>query len=448
MHRLVIACIFLVGSLLSSGCSTKDTDAQADGTVRITFWHSFVSSTIPALEELIDKFEAEHPGIRIDAQYVPSGDALVQKLITSIQSGNAPDVSWIHFDFLEDLVRADAIFKMDTFVNGPNGLSDEDMKAIYPGLLKLASWQGTLFSMPMEATNLALLYNKDHFREAGLDPNRPPQTWQELKTYADRLKVDRNGDGRYERIGFMVPVSPASSHLGHWMVWQWMPFLWQAGGEVITPEQTEVLFGGEAGLQALTLWKDMYDAQNLRTFTTTEAITGFAAKQASMVIDGPWNLSRYAQVMQGSAWGVAPLPAGPVKQATQIGGEYLAIFKQSEHPDAAWTFVKWIAQPEVQAFWSMKSNYLPIRSDVVEVEEYRRHLEQNPHLKAFVESLQYGQAQRSIDFYTLEIQRELAEAIEQATVGGADPRKVLQDAVAQSNRMLATVERDSLLATK
>ncbi|NUM78508.1 extracellular solute-binding protein, partial [candidate division KSB1 bacterium] len=75
-------------------CSKRND--QIDNKITITFWHSFVASTIPSLEELIKRFEVEHPEITIKAQYVPTGDALVQKLITAIQSQTAPDISWIH----------------------------------------------------------------------------------------------------------------------------------------------------------------------------------------------------------------------------------------------------------------------------------------------------------------------------------------------------------------
>jgi multiple sugar transport system substrate-binding protein len=130
---------------------------QAEGKVTITFWHSFVSSTVPALNELIKSFEAEHPDLALKAQYIPTGDALIQKLITAIQSKTAPDLSWIHADFLEDLVEADAIYKMEDFIRGADSLSTADLQDIYPALLQAAAWKGTLYSLPMEATNLISL---------------------------------------------------------------------------------------------------------------------------------------------------------------------------------------------------------------------------------------------------------------------------------------------------
>jgi len=170
LNKIIIFVLSLAFVITLLSCGEKD-KKNSEGKVDIVFWHSFVSSTIPALNELIDKFEKEHPNINIDAQYIPSGDALIQKLVTAIRSKTAPDISWLHSDFLEDLVEADAIYKMDEFINGENGITKEDLDDIYPALIQFSSWRGTLYSLPMEATNLALLYNKEMFRKAGLDPN-------------------------------------------------------------------------------------------------------------------------------------------------------------------------------------------------------------------------------------------------------------------------------------
>jgi multiple sugar transport system substrate-binding protein len=246
-------------SLFLIGCSGGE--RPAEGRVTITFWHSFVSSTVPALNELIQAFEQENPGIAIRAQYVPTGDALVQKLITAVQSNTAPDISWIHGDFLPDLVQADAIYKVDEFLTGPDTAVRKDLNDIYPALLQAASWKGILYSVPMEATNMALIYNKGLFRKVGLDPGRPPQNWDELELFAKKLTVDDDKDGKLDQVGFFVPVFPASGPWSSWMVWQWLPFLWQAGGYNINEEQTRVLFDGDAGVRALTLYKRFPRAQ-------------------------------------------------------------------------------------------------------------------------------------------------------------------------------------------
>lgn len=404
----------------------------------ITLWHSFVASTLPALEELIAQFETDHPDMHINAQYIPTGDALVQKLITAIQSHTTPDISWIHSDFIQKLAEADAIYPMREFIDGTDGMTAEAMDDIFPQLLQSATWQDTLYAMPMEATSLALLYNRDLFRKAGLDPDHPPENWDELYDYTMKLTQDIDGNGSIDQYGFYVPVFPASGALSIWMVLQWSPFLWQAGGQFIDAGQTEVQFNSEAGVAALTLWKKLYDTMNFKTFSLAHDMAFFSQKLA-MVMDGPWNLPRYRQ-FRNVDWAIAPLPEGPVKRATYLAGEHLAIFRQSKHPQEAWKFVKWILEPEVQAQFSIKSGYLPVRQSVLDLPVYTEYLKTDPALKSFVDQMQCGQAREIIDFNRIEINQALAEAVEKSLAGGMDPKVALDEAAEKANRRLGGVK--------
>jgi ABC-type glycerol-3-phosphate transport system substrate-binding protein len=436
MNEIKFAAFIILFSLMGLSCSA---DKRDDNKINITFWHSFVASTIPALNELIGKFEKENPGIRINAQYVPTGDALVQKLVTAVQSNTAPDVSWIHSDFISKLVDADAVYPVSHFINSSNGLTKEELDDIFPQLLQAASWRDTLYAIPMEATVLALLYNKDLFKKAGLDPDSPPGNWEELQVYARKLTVDANNDGIMEQYGFYVPAFPASGPLSIWMVLQWTPFLWQAGGEEINKEQTQVLFNSEAGVQALTLWRDIYRDVKFNNFSLSHDM-GFSSGTIAMIMDGPWDLPQLKKMIKFK-WGITSLPEGPVKKATYLAGEHLAIFRQSKHPEEAWEFVKWIISPENQAFFSEKSGYLPVRKSVLEMDTYNSYLEKDPFMKAFVGQMKIGYARGVIDYHRVEINHNIAEAVEKAIIGNMDPKAALDAAAEKSNRLLRDANR-------
>ncbi len=437
MRTVITTTLALVVALALIGCKGKD--SQSGSKVTIIFWHSFVSSTVPALNDLIAKFEKENPGIEIKAQYIPTGDALLQKLITAVQSKTTPDISWIHSAFLSNLVDAGAIYRIEEFQRGPDSIPAADLNDIYPSLMEAAKLRGTLYSLPMEATNLGLFYNRQMFRDAGLDPKKPPATWDELCAVAQKLSIDRDNDGKFDQLGFFVPISPASGPLGDWMVWQWYPFLWQAGGNEINLEQTKVLYNDEAGAKALGLWKRLYDNLRMRTFTA-DYDAAFAGKKLAMCLDGPWNLQHYKQ-FPDLDWAVAPLPAGPAKRATVVGGEYLVIFRESRHPKEAWKFLKWLTGPDVQAFWSMKSGYLPVRHAVMSVREYQEYLKSNDGLRVFAEQMDVSEAPRPVDYHPMELSHNLAVALEKATVGGIDPKTALDEAAMKSNLLLKSVER-------
>ncbi|TFG96755.1 MAG: extracellular solute-binding protein, partial [Calditrichales bacterium] len=236
------------------------------------------------------------------------------------------------------------------------------------------------------------------------------------------------------------PIFPATGPQGSWMVWQWKPFLWQAGGVAIDAEKTRLTFNSEAGVAALSLWKDLYTSLRLDVFTNDFDVA-FASKHLAMAMDGPWNLPRYNKILKGMDWGFAPLPAGPNKRATIVGGEYLAIFKQSKYPQESWNFIKWLVSPEIQAFWAMKSGYLPIRRAVSKVPEFQAYLKAHPNFKVFVDEMEYGQAERPIDFAQLEIQRYIAEALERATVGQQDVKTVLDESAAKSQKAMEDKQR-------
>lgn len=400
----------------------------------ITFWHSFVATTVPALEDLLAEFRREHPGIGITAQYLPTGDGLIQKLVSAMRSGTAPDIAWVHSDFLDKLVEAHAIYPMREFTEGPRGLTADELGDFFPQLLEACTIRDTLFALPMEATSLALFYNRDLFREAGLDPNRPPATWDELGTAVRALTRDRDADGRTDVYGFFVPVFPASGELNIWMNLQWMPFLWQAGGTEMTGDRKRVLWNSGAGVKALSLWKELYDAMDFRTFGIQHDI-GFASGRLAMIMDGPWDLPRF-RTMQAGAWSVAPLPAGPAGSATYIAGEQLVIFRQSKIPDEAWAFLRWVTEPRIQARFSQTSGYLPVRRSVLDMKEYQEFLKRDDAMRVFVEQMRVGRARMMVDRHWVEINRLLAEAIEKATLGNGDPRVCLDEAVDRANRLL------------
>lgn len=436
MKMLPLVLLVLIGI----ACQSIKERQKSSGTVTLTFWHSMVASSVPALEELLDRFEEQHPGIRIKAQYIPSGDALLQKLITAVQSGTTPDISWLYAGSFQDLVEADAIYAMADFIEGPEGLSPEEYQDIFTALIPLGSWRGILYSLPMEATNFGLLYNRDLFREAGLDPDHPPQNWSELVRYARTLTLDRDQDGHYDQVGLCLPVYPAAGPLGGLTVWHWIPFLWQAGGYVVDSTQTETLFDSEAGIRALKLWKTLYEDQRLYNFTADHDVA-FASRMTAMMMDGPWNLPRYRKLLSNIDWAVAPLPRGPVGRATHIGGEYLIIFKQSQHPEEAWRFIKWIITPDVQAFWSMKTGYLPVRRSVLCDEKYRDYLNNHPNFRVYVEQMRIARAQRPIDYHSQQVNRLISTAIEKSTIGKMEPEQALTEAAAKVDELLRMPRR-------
>jgi multiple sugar transport system substrate-binding protein len=418
--------------LLSFYCS-NERSSETEKT-HITFWHSFVVSTRHALKDLIKDFEREYPDIKINEQYVPTGDALIQKLITAVQSQTAPDMSWIHADFLDKLAEVKAIYPMNRFIKSPEGLGDVEIDDIFYPLLESATWRDTLYALPMEATSLSLFYNKDLFKKAELDPERPPKTWEELIAFTEKLTRDLNGDGKTDQYGFYVPVFPSSGPLNLWMILQWTPFVWQAGGNLLSKDRKSIKFNETSGVQALMLWKQLYQFQNFQNFSMSHDLA-FASQSVAMILDGPWNLPRYREV-NDFQWAVAPLPRGPLRQTTYLSAEHLVIFRQSKNPGKAWTFIKWILKPETQAKFSMKSGYLPVNRKTLELENYRQFLEKDTAIRIFVSQIDSAQSRQLPDQNRVEFNRYIAQALEWCILGDENPKNALDKAAKSAAALL------------
>ncbi|MCF7802663.1 MAG: ABC transporter substrate-binding protein [Candidatus Marinimicrobia bacterium] len=404
----------------------------------MTFWHSFVSATRPALDTLVHEFEQSHPHISLEPQYIQTGDALAYKLLSTIQSGTTPDIAWVHSDFLNKLAASGRIYPIRELADEYGSGEQQLFGDIREGLLTSASWNDTLYALPMEASTLALVYNESLLRKAGLPP-KPPETWAELKEYTARLSLDKNEDGILERYGFYVPVFTASGPLNMWMIMQWMPFYWQAGGQEVNADETKVLFDSPPGIQALAFWKELWEMQNFTQFSLSHD-NGFVSQTVAMVIDGPWNLPTYRKIDEFH-WNIAPLPSGPAGDFTYLGGEHLAVFRSTEHPDAAWEFLSWVTQPEVQARFAMNSGYLPVSKQALHLPEFQEFLEQDPQYAGFVKLLGNARVRHRFDRSWMEVNRLLGEAIERSVIGEKSPEKVLRQSVRKINTELLAGEK-------
>jgi multiple sugar transport system substrate-binding protein len=434
INLILIRNLFLISLILLVQSCGSENNSDTDQLHEIRFWHSFVASSIPAINKMIAKYEEENPEIKIIAQYVPSGDPLVHKLITAIQSGTTPDISWIHSDFLEKLVEAKAVYPMDYFINGPDGFTEDEYADFFPQLMEGGTWNDSLYAIPMEATTLALLYNKSLLAKNGINPPLPPKNWNELNDYVNKLTIDKDNDGKFDQYGFYVPAFPASGPLSIWMLLQWEPFLWQAGGELINSEQTEILVNEKAAVSALKLWKDLYDRMRFGAFSLSHDMS-FASGTVAMIMDGPWNLPLYRKIDEFE-WGVAKLPEGPAKEATYLAGEYLTIFKTSKNPAESWKFIKWFTDPKIQAEFSIESGYMPVRKSTLELPEYKKYLQENEHMAGFIDQIEIARSKTKIDKNKVEINQVVSGVIENVLVGNTDPKTAIVNAKKIAERYL------------
>jgi ABC-type glycerol-3-phosphate transport system substrate-binding protein len=396
----------------------------------IIFWHSYVAATTPALKKLVERFEAEHPDITLKAQYVQTGDSLLQKLAAAVTTGTAPDVCWVHDNWLAALSREDLIYDLDELAQQYGGFSAEDKKDIVAPMLATGHYKGKFRMMPLEATSVALAYNRDLFRKAGLDPDKPPRDWKEFVEYGKRLTIRK--DGRVEQWATTVPVF-TGLQIESYTVWLWDVFLWGEGGLYADPSGEKVAFNSEAGVRALQFWVDLQHKYGIGSMSTPEQ--GFESQKVAMSLMGSWDLPHLKDM--DFDWAMAPVPAGSKKRVAPLGGEYLVVFRQTQHPKEAWEFVRWFVSPEIQEWWSKESKYLPIRLSALDSPTYKTFLETDPGLKVFAEQMRYAYAEPILLDQASEIDLALFSALEKAMRKVMTPRAALEEAAKKANEILA-----------
>lgn len=152
-------------------------------------------------------------------------------------------------------------------------------------------------------------------------------------------------------------------------------------------------------------------------------------------MDGPWNLPRYREQIQFD-WGVAPLPAGSAARVTYLSGEYLVIFRRCQQPEAAWRFIRWFLEPEVQKKFAQQSGYLPVIRSLQRESDYTDYLKTYPQQRIFNEQVQWSRGRELPERYRVEVNQKLAGALEMAILGERDAHKALAAAEEQIVQLL------------
>ncbi|MDQ3815221.1 MAG: extracellular solute-binding protein, partial [Armatimonadota bacterium] len=311
------------------------------------------------LDAQVAEFEKRNPDIDVSLLSMGAGGMNPQKLMTAIVGGVAPDVINQDRFTIGDWASRDTFQPLDDFLllekSAKNPLRAEDF---YPAAWKEAAYQGKVYAIPTGIDDRMLFYNRKLFREVGLDPNRPPQTWEELMAYAKKL-TKYNRDGTFQRIGFIPNYGNSWLYL----------YSWQNGGEFMSDDGRSCTLDNPHTLGALQYMTRVYDALGgynkvnifQSGFQGNEQDPFFTGK-IGMVINGSWVLGGIARYAPGLDFAVAPPPVpaerlrgvqarqgrftGQEPFITWCGGFSFAVPRGAAHPDEAWRFIKWMTSEE------------------------------------------------------------------------------------------------------
>jgi multiple sugar transport system substrate-binding protein len=389
-----LAIVLIIVSGLSVFAAEKKT---------VEFW-SYVPLDNPGLYLYIDKFNQSQDKINIEAKFIPFAE-FKRQLTVALVGGTPPDCVLVDNPDFAAYIDMGAFEALDDRIADWEYGKDD----FYPGPWASATWEGKQYGIPFETNTLVLFYNVDMFKKAGLDPDKPPKTWEELNQYAKKLTKD----GVYG-----ISVCAVASEEG---TFQWLPFLQQNGGNVFNLDSPEAV-------EALQLWVDWvkngYVSKEILNMDQWSGVRPqFQNENAAMMVNGPWCIVPIRDEVPNLNWRLAVLP-GRVKQASAMGGVNIGIVKGAKNADAAWEYIKWLYRPEAIAEFWQKFGTLPLMPEIAKSAPYWKG---DPVYEVLLEQMKYA-APRGPHPRWPEISAAIYTAIQEALTGVKTSEQALADA--------------------
>ena len=390
---------------------------------KVVFWHIFgTGASRDAFDQIVAEFNLSNPDYIVEPVFVDFW-TYEQKLLASIAAGEPPDV--IMWDQTRAGQRAEArqIIALDAYIEG-DGF---DMDAFFAYPMQDVVYKGETWGIPFAPDTRILFYNKDAFEEVGLDPAKPPQTWDELWEYA--LQLDKGEGATLERVGF----NPMWGN-----VWV-LPFVWSNGATMVDETGTFTLNAPEVIETAVWYkqWVDHYGKENLDVFASgfgTGAQDPFISGQAAMIVQTQafiGTLQTYAPDMN---WGAALIPNNKTPASWGAGFD-LEIPNGSQNPDGAWEFIKYLTSKDTQVLFAKASGWMPSRIEAAQDPE----VADVPGWDVVLESMKVTKSRRFVleapTWYGF-----VTTAFQEVWEGVKTPEQALDDAQAAVEQEVANYE--------
>lgn len=422
--RMFLATVLIISSLLLSACLDKGVsgEPETDGVTTITFWHENTGVGEEAINSVVNAFNKKHKDIKVKAIYTAANESQNEKLLTAVAGGNPPDVSWFDRFKVGSWASENSLTDLTEYAE-KDGISKDKY---YPFAWEEASFEGKLYAMPVDTDARLLFYNKDAFKDAGLDPEKPPKTIEELENAAEKLTIKKGN--RFERIGF-IP----------WYNQGWLySWGWSFGGEfydensnVVTANDPKIV----ESLEWITDYAKKYKVEDITGFTDSKGSGGldpFLTGQLAMHIGGNWSISSYLKFKPDLNYGVTQIPTPTGTDFTSwSGGMAVVIPKGAKNPDEAWEFVKFFGSEEGQEIYNGIYKSLSVMDSVNEKLGYK----EDPIFNEFIKVLPNSHNRPVIPEGEL-LWNELSSAVDNSIHGNGKPKELLDSASKKVNDAL------------
>ena len=374
------------------------------------------------VDSIVADFEAENPSIKVNAVYSGNYDDTRVRALSALNSGEPAQLAVMFSIDAYDLIEQDLILPFDDLVSGEAGANW--LTSFYPALMANGNIEGKTWGIPFQRSTIVGYYNKDMFRAAGLDPEAPPTTWDELISVGKTLTKD----GTY---GIMIP----STGYPYWM---FQALAIQNGKEVMSNDGLTTYFDDPTVVETLEFWKSLSTEHGIMPEGTVEWGTlrqAFLEGQTAMMWHSTGNLTAVKKNASFD-FGVAELPAN-VRKGSPTGGGNFYIFKDTsaEEQAAALKLIQFMTSPEQAAAWSIATGYMGVSPAAYETEALKSYTKSFPPALVARNQLENAVAEFST-FETARVREGLNNAIQSALTGSKSAADALGEAQASADRLL------------
>ena len=419
--RLVVALLATLMLLTSTGSIVV---AQAQSPVTIEYWH--VNTEVfggPAVRELVAKFQSLNPDIKVVERFQPNTyTGLLQNLQTRMAAGNPPDVAQIGYLYVDYAAKNFPHVSIQDLMDQQHNRGM--IRNANPSALRLGYRDGKLVGMPYAISNIVTYYNADMLKAAGVDPNKPPQTWAEWTAAAKKIKAATGKPGIY------VQVLDDN--------WSTQAMIESNGGRMLhcTTSGAAPAFDSPEAAEAIGMWSDLVKQGLALNVLWNQGEQAFLAGQVATFITTIAKRETLQKNAKFDLRGTGFPRFGNKPPRLPAGGNVLMVFSQeAQKRTAALKFIEYLESPTGFAIWTKGTGYIPINVHTPEV--LGDFLQTNPIERVAIDQTKYVVPWTSFPGSKgLQAQQALFGAL-QRSLGGAPAAQALHEAAASVSTMIA-----------